>query len=135
MRLHKLFITLFLVSLVLLPVTPVLAADVTAEDIAEQLMCPCGCEDLVLSECDCETQEEMVTIIEQKLAQGESQQEILGYFVAQYGAQVLAPPPAATPTPSSNQAPDLVLWVLALIGMLAAGVLIYQKQKKRVRRK
>jgi cytochrome c-type biogenesis protein CcmH len=129
MRPKKLFIILIL-SLVLLPVTPVLAADITVEDIAGQLMCSCDCG-IVLSECECDTQEEMVTIIEQQLAQGKSQQEILDYFVAQYGDQILVPPTPAT-TPPPKQDSNLVLWALALIGILAVGVVIYLTQKKRV---
>lgn len=137
MRPYKLFSILALISLVLLPVTPALAEEVTAGDLEEQLMCMCGC-DLVLAACHCEQPDgavEMRGLISEQLAQGEPQQEILGYFVAQYGAQVLAPPPVATTTPPPGQAPDLTLWVLALIGMLAGGVVIYQKRKKPIRRK
>ncbi len=132
MWLKKLFIILIL-SLVLLPVTPVMAQEVTEDDIAGQLMCQCSC-DLVLSECHCEEPNgavEMKAVISEQLAQGDSQQEILGYFVARYGAQVLAPEPA----PASEQDSNPVPWIWALIGISAVGAVIYLTQKKRARRK
>lgn len=125
MRIKKLFIIPIL-CLVLLPVTPALAADVTADDIAAQLMCPCGKCILVLNECDCETQEEMLAIIEQQLAQGQSQQEIMNFLFTQYGEQILSSP---------EQNPDLMLWTSAFIGILAVGTVIYLTQKKRARGK
>ena len=103
--------------------SPVRADTHTVSDIAKQLMCSCGSCELVLSKCDCPTQEEAVAIIEQKLAQGESQQEILDFFVAQYGAQILVPPL------------NPVLLISAITGILAVGVVIYLALKKRARGK
>ncbi len=52
-------------------------------------MCKCGCDE-VLSTCDCPDAEEMNALIGQKLAQGQSKEQILQLFVDQYGKQVLA---------------------------------------------
>ncbi len=130
MRIKKLFIILIL-GLVLLPVTPALAQAVTEDYIADQLMCQCGCG-LVLSECHCDQPDgavEMKAVVSEQLAQGDSQQEILGYFVARYGAQVLAPEPAPAPEQDSNPVP----WIWALIGISAVGAVIYFTRKKRAR--
>ncbi len=133
MRIKKLFIILIFFSLVLLPVTPALAQAVTEDYIADQLMCQCSCV-LVLSECHCDQPDgavEMKAVVSEQLAQGDSQQEILGYFVARYGAQVLAPEPA----PASEQASNPVPWIWALLGISAVGAVIYLTRKKRVRGK
>ena len=145
MRLKKLFIILIL-SLVLLPLTPVMAEQHTVSSISDQLMCQCGCS-LVLSACDCVSPNGaavMTALIEEQLAQGKSQQEIMAFFIVQYGEQVLVPPlmptttpppPTPTATPPPEQDSNLVLWISSLIGILAVGVVIYLTQKKRVRGK
>ncbi len=133
MRIKTLLIILIFISLVLLPVTPALAQEVTADDIADQLMCQCSCV-LVLAACHCEEPNgavEMKAVVSEQLAQGDSQQEILGYFVTRYGAQVLAPAPA----PASEQDSNPVPWIWALLGISAVGAVIYLTQKKRARRK
>ncbi len=127
MRPKKLFIILIL-SLVLLPVTPVMAQEDTVSDIAKQLICQCDCG-MVLSECDhpvCAYRDEMKAIIEQKLAQGESQEEILDYFVAWYGEQVLALPP--------KKGFNLVVWIRPFASILVGGVVVYLAVKAWVRR-
>ncbi len=62
-----------------------------ASDISKELLCPCGCAE-VLSVCECSTAEEMNALIEQRLSQGQSKEQIIQYFVVQYGKQVLAAP-------------------------------------------
>lgn len=126
MGLKKLFIILIL-SFVLLPVTPVMAQEDTVSDIAKQLICQCGCG-RVLAETTPggRIRDEMIAIIEQKLAQGESQEEILDYFVARYGEQVLASPP--------KKGFNLVVWALAPVAILGGGVVIYLAVKAWVRR-
>ncbi len=115
MRIKTLFIILIL-GLVLLPATPALAADVTVDDIAEQLICQCGCG-MVLSECTCATAAGMVVLIEQNLDEGKSEEEILDYFVSLYEEKVLASPP--------KRGFNLVAWILPFVAILAGGVVIY----------
>lgn len=124
MRIKTLFIILIL-SLVLLPVTPVLAEEVTVNDIAEELMCQCGCT-MVLSTCQCGTRDAMVATIEQKLVEGQSKDEIIQYFVAQYGEQVLASPP--------KKGFNLVVWILPFASILVGGVVVYLVVRAWVRR-
>lgn len=74
---------------------PLLAAcaggnTVLASDISKELICQCGCAEVV-NTCDCSTAAEMITLIKQDLAQGQSKQQILQSFIDQYGEQVLAP--------------------------------------------
>ncbi len=128
MRPKKLFIVLFLIILVLLPVTPALADEVTVNDIAKQLICQCGCG-IVLADCGhavCTSRDEMLTLIEQKIAQGQSEEEIIQFFVARYGEQVLASLP--------KRGFNLVAWLLPFVAILGGGGIIYITLRKWVKR-
>ncbi len=119
----KLFIILFL-GLVFLPVTPVMADSTTVSDISKKLICQCGCT-LVLANCthsECMSRDTMTTLIEQKLAQGQSEEQIIQFFVAQYGEQVLASPP--------KRGFNLVAWILPFAAILAGGGIVYLAIKK-----
>ncbi len=113
MRLKTLGIALLIF---LLFTSPVRAASATVNDISEQLICQCGCT-MIVSNCQCATREAMVALIEQKLAQGQSEEEIILYFVAQYGEEVLASPP--------KRGFNLVAWVLPFAVILGGGGVIY----------
>jgi len=115
--------------IVLLSFSPAKADAATVGDISKQLICQCGCN-TVLSNCECGTQEAMTALIEQKLAQGQTEDEIIQSFVAQYGEQVLASPPASPPKKDFN----LVLWVLTPIAILGGGGAIYMALRKWGRR-
>jgi cytochrome c-type biogenesis protein CcmH len=89
--------------------------------IADQFICQCGCTK-VLSACDCGTAAGMVAVISEKLAQGESEEQITQYFVAQYGEQVLASPP--------KKGFNLVVWILPFAAILTGGGVVYIVLKK-----
>lgn len=60
--------------------------------ISRQLMCPV-CAGQTVAESDATVAREMRAIIRQKLVAGETPDQILRYFVAQFGDGVLAEPP------------------------------------------
>ncbi len=60
--------------------------------IARQLYCPV-CENTPLDVCPTEACRQWRELIRQQLAQGWTEEQIKQYFVAQYGARVLAEPP------------------------------------------
>ncbi len=62
--------------------------------IAHQLYCPV-CENTPLDVCPTEACRQWRDLIRQQLSQGWSEDQIKQYFVQQYGARVLATPPAA----------------------------------------
>ncbi|MCZ2128342.1 MAG: cytochrome c-type biogenesis protein CcmH [Anaerolineales bacterium] len=62
--------------------------------IAKHLYCPV-CENTPLDVCPTEACRQWRELIRQMLAEGKSEQEIKDYFVANYGARVLAEPPRA----------------------------------------
>lgn len=68
----------------------------------------------------------MTTLIEQKLAQGESQEEIIQAFIARYGEKVLAEPP--------KRGFNLTAWLLPFVAILGGGGVIYILLKQWVRR-
>ena len=122
MRLSKLGITILLF---LLFISPVRADSTAVNDIAEQLICQCGCG-RVLNSHVCDTQEAMTALIEQNLAQGQSQEQIIQSFVAQYGEQVLASPP--------KRGFNLTVWILPFVAILGGGGIIYITLRVWVRR-
>ncbi len=114
--------------LFLLLVSPVKADSITVSDISKQLICQCGCT-MILSNCthdECMSRDTMTTLIEQKLAQGQSEEQIIQFFVAQYGEQVLASPP--------KRGFNLTAWVSPFAAIAAGGVAIYFALKKWVKR-
>lgn len=121
---RKLGLLLIMVFLAL-PAATTYAA--TVEDVANQLICQCGCTQ-VLSKCAepvCATREEMKGLIREKLNQGQTQQEIIQSFVAQYGEKVLASP--------SKTGFNLTVWLAPIAALLLGGVVVYLNIKKLLR--
>ncbi|MBU2608657.1 MAG: cytochrome c-type biogenesis protein CcmH [Chloroflexi bacterium] len=110
--------------LTVLSVSPVMAGSATVSDVSRELVCQCGCT-MILSNCshaECVPRDTMTTLIGQKLAQGEPPDEIIQYFVARYGEQVLASPP--------KQGFNLTAWLLPLAALLAGAGVIYAALKQ-----
>jgi len=87
--------------------------------IARQLMCPV-CAGQTVAESDSSLAREMKAVIRQKLEAGESPQQILRYFVGQFGESVLAEPRAGGISLVLYAAPPLAL----LVGFAIAIVFI-----------
>ena len=122
---QKLGITLLVIILSLFPARAYAA---TASDISKELICQCGCT-LVLANCThsgCMSGDTMTTLIEQKLAQGQSEEQIIQLFVAQYGEQVLASPP--------KRGFNLMAWVTPFAAILLGVGVIYIAIRKWVKR-
>jgi len=103
-------------ALVLISVSPVSAAE---SSITKELVCQCGCL-MVLGNCshaECHSRDEMTAIIAQKLAKGESREQIIQYFVAQYGEQVLSAP--------TKQGFNLTAWITPFAAIIFGGGIIY----------
>jgi len=58
----------------------------------------------------------MRALIKEKLANGETEEQIIQYFVDQYGQQVLNAPPA--------RGFNLLVWVLPVIGLIVGASLV-----------
>ena len=125
MGMKKIFLAALL-SLVLLAATPPLTVSAAvADDIADKLFCQCGGCSLVITECDhegCPSAEPMHDLVKEMVAEGQSEEQITQYFVAQYGEKVLASPKQESP---SNQDSSQVAGVFPFIAVLLAGVIVY----------
>lgn len=85
-----------------------------------RLMCTCGCNE-VLGECGnigCQARDPEMAELTAQIAAGKTDQQILGWFAAKYGATVLAAP--------STRGFDLVAWVapFAVFGAALLGTIL-----------
>ncbi|MFC2018446.1 cytochrome c-type biogenesis protein CcmH [Chloroflexota bacterium] len=94
---HKYVLSLLVLVLAILALLPVactgsdsISGATLVSDVTRELMCQCGTCTEVLIDCDCPVADEMTTLVETKLAQGQSAEQIILYHVNQYGEQVLA---------------------------------------------
>jgi cytochrome c-type biogenesis protein CcmH len=101
---------------------PASAADVPPEDvaaIARDLNCPL-CQGYNLQDCPLEVCAQMRALIRQSLAEGESRDEIIAAFAAEYGPQVLNAPP--------RRGFFLGAWILPIValfvGVVAVGLFV-----------
>ena len=76
----------------LMMILPVHGQAVTSSEIETELMCDCGCGDMLIN-CTCDRSEEMRTIITGMINEGKSKTRILEIFVSQFGEVILSSPP------------------------------------------
>ncbi len=89
--------------------------------VSKELYCPL-CSGLRLDICDLPLCDQMREVIRQKLAAGETKEEIKAYFVEQYGQVVLGVPPKRGGT--------ILAWVLPLLVVLVAGGWMYRLARR-----
>jgi cytochrome c-type biogenesis protein CcmH len=91
----------------------------TVSSVGKKLICQCGCT-LILVNCnhgECGSREQMNTIIANQISAGKSEGNILGFFIDQYGPQVLS-----SPTKSGF---NLTAWVLPFAVLAGGGGILY----------
>lgn len=102
-------------ALLVLLAAPAQAAEQgVVDDISKELMCQCGCT-MIVYNCDCGTADQMRGVIREKLDGGMTRQQILDYFVGQYGETVLSAP--------TKEGFNITAWVMPFVG-LAVGIFI-----------
>lgn len=92
-------------------------------DLSHRLMCQCGCAQL-LGECDhvgCPSRGQEMADLQAEINVGKTDQQILTWFAAKYGATVLAAPP--------THGFDLLAWVapFAVFGAALLGTILLIK--------
>jgi cytochrome c-type biogenesis protein CcmH len=92
------------------------------EEVSKELYCPL-CTGLRLDNCDLPLCDQMREVIRQKLADGETKEEIKAYFVEQYGETVTGTPP--------RRGGMILVWVLPFLVLLAAGCWVYYMTRRR----
>lgn len=108
------------VLLMFLLAAPIVRADPIADDIASELACQCGCGYTVAScggAMQCDVGDQMAVLVSQKVKKGETKEEILTYFVNQYGEKVLAAP--------TKQGFNLTAWIMPFVAVAAGGTVVY----------
>lgn len=93
-------------------------------DLTSQILCTCGCSNMLVSSCECSKAAEMKKEAAALFDSGESEQEVLAAFEKEYGAVVLAAPEA--------QGFNLVGWIMPFVA-LAMGSLIVAVVFRRLR--
>lgn len=111
----------FILILLALPLSAFAQGGSTTDDevnaIAKQLYCPV-CENVPLDVCPTQACEQWRATIREKLELGWTEDQIKQYFVDQYGARVLATPPA--------EGLNLLVYILPPVAFLAgAGILAW----------
>jgi cytochrome c-type biogenesis protein CcmH len=87
----------------------------TVHEVAAQLRCVV-CQSLSVADSPSETAHQMQAIIRERLAAGESPEQVKAYFVERYGIWILLSPP--------RQGFNLVVWVVPFAGLGAGLVLV-----------
>jgi cytochrome c-type biogenesis protein CcmH len=94
----------------------------TVHEVAAQLRCVV-CQSLSVADSPSETAHQMKAIIRERLAAGESSEQVKAYFVERYGTWILLFPP--------RQGFNLVVWVVPFAGLGAALVLVLVRRWSR----
>jgi len=87
----------------------------TVHDVAAQLRCVV-CQSLSVADSPSETAHQMKDIIRERLAAGESPEQVRAYFVEKYGNWILLSPP--------RQGFNLLVWVVPFAGLGLGLVLV-----------
>lgn len=95
--------------------------DDRVNEVSHSLMCPV-CQGQSVAESNSNLAQDMRQIIRKKLQEGESEEEIIAYFVNRYGETILASPPV--------KGVNWLLWILpglaVVIGGLGIGLFLYK---------
>jgi len=83
------------------------------QEVEERLMCYCGCADLTVRVCTCGTADAIRQEISERLANGETPDQVVAAYVSRHGAQIRSAP--------SKAGFELLAWVTPFAAILLAG--------------
>ncbi len=89
--------------------------DALTDQVASELRCPV-CRSLSVRDSQAELAREVEGVIRERLAAGESPEEVKAYFVSKYGEWILLKPPKRGFT--------LLVWVLPFLALALGGALL-----------
>lgn len=94
--------------------------------VAKKLYCPV-CENTPLDVCPTQACQDWREMIRQQLSDGWTEAQVLAYFEAKFGPQVLAQPPA--------RGFSALVWILPVIGLAGGGVFLWRLLRRWQRRR
>lgn len=92
-------------------------SDDQVNTVAKKLYCPV-CENTPLDVCPTQACKDWREMIRQQLSDGWSEEQVLDYFEAKFGPQVLAQPPAS--------GFSALIWLLPVLGLAGGGVFLWR---------
>ena len=98
------------------------AQNVTVSDVADNVICQCGCSNMVLRTCQCGTADKMKNEIGEMIGNGFDEEAIYARYIKQYGQTVMAAPP--------KEGFYNTLWFASGIGILSVGLVIVLALRK-----
>jgi cytochrome c-type biogenesis protein CcmH len=90
--------------------------DAAAAELAAQLRCPV-CRNQSVLESSAELSQEMAALVKERLAMGESPEEVKDYFVSRYGEWILLEPQA--------RGWNWLVWILPVVALLGGAVVAW----------
>ena len=97
--------------------SPGTVSDDEVNAIAKKLYCPI-CENTPLDVCPTQACKDWRELIRQQLSEGWTEPQIIDYFVANYGQQVLAEPP--------SRGFSALVWILPVVGLAGGGIFLWR---------
>ncbi len=94
-----------------------------AEHIGQQLRCPV-CKTESIEESDADFTRDLRRVVRERVAAGDSDQQVLDFMHARYGDFILLKPPFETYT--------LALWLAPPAVLLLGGIIAYRRSRARV---
>lgn len=88
----------------------------TVEEVTSNLVCTCGCDNMIVSSCMCTAADQIRTDVRNLIAQDLTKEQIWERYVTRYGQKVLASP--------ATHGFDLTAWLLPFVATLLAGGLL-----------
>jgi len=99
------------------------AAEQTPQTLVENaLMCYCGCTDLMVRTCTCGTAARIKDDIAQRLASGQTVDQVIEAYVAQHGEKIRSAP--------TRRGFNLLAWVMPFAAILTAGIWIVVRVRR-----
>jgi len=94
-------------------------------EVASMLRCPV-CLNLSVQDSPSELARDMRDVVRDRLRQGDTEQQVLDYFIQRYGEWVLMKPPA--------HGVSLLVWLLPVVLVVGGGALVVFAMKRWIRR-
>ncbi|MBI4455299.1 MAG: cytochrome c biogenesis protein CcsA [Acidobacteria bacterium] len=95
------------------------AAPPSVRDITSQLVCQCGCGNMIVANCDCSNAQTIKNDVAGLIRRGQDRNQILTSYVSRYGQSVLAAPP--------KKGFNLLAWLFPFVAILAAAIWLGRK--------